>query len=86
MAKKTNRTRTRKPVVETPVESKATEPTPPVASRAARPAKSSRSQTGAERLEDEYAYITGDLRRVLIVAAVMFVLLIALNIIFDILG
>jgi hypothetical protein len=34
-----------------------------------------------ERLEDEYGYITGDLRRVFILAAAMFALLIALNLV-----
>ncbi len=55
----------------------------------ARPSKSpkvSRSQAAAERIEDEYAYITDDLRRVFILAAAMFVLLIALNVIFGLVG
>ena len=50
----------------------------------ARPGKApkmTRSQLAAERIEDEYAYITGDLRRVFILAAALFALLIALNVI-----
>ena len=51
-----------------------------------RPAKLSRSQAAAERIEEEYAYITNDLRRVFILAAAMFALLIALNVIFRLAG
>jgi hypothetical protein len=45
-----------------------------------------RSQMAAERLEDEYGYITGDLRRVFILAAAMFALLIVLNLILGLIG
>lgn len=48
--------------------------------------KVSRSQVAAERIEEEYAYITKDLRRVFILAAVMFGLLIALNIVIGAMG
>jgi hypothetical protein len=46
--------------------------------------KRSRSQTRAaipedQQLEEEYAYVLQDLRRVFVLAAVLFVLLIALN-------
>ena len=58
----------------------------PAAPRASRPAKVSRSQAAAERIEDEYAYITDDLRRVFILAALMFALLIAANLVFTMIG
>lgn len=48
--------------------------------------KVSRSQAAAERIEDEYAFITDDLRRVFILAGAMFALLIALNIILGLIG
>lgn len=48
--------------------------------------KLSRSQLASERIEDEYAYITDDLRRVFILAAIMFALLIVLNIILGQIG
>lgn len=95
MAKKTNRPKSktttrpaaRQPVVETPAPVEetvaATTTAAPAAPRAPRPPKLNRSQVAAERLEDEYAYIADDLRRVFILAAAMFILLIALNIIFD---
>jgi hypothetical protein len=51
-----------------------------------RPIKQSRSQVAAERIEEEYAYIIGDLRRVLILAAAMFALLIAVNVIIAVTG
>ena len=89
MAKKTNRQKSKsaarpaaKPVEVAPeveeatiVTTAATEPRAPKAS------KVSRSQAAAERIEDEYAYILGDLRRVFILAAAMFALLIILNIV-----
>lgn len=66
------------------VEEEVVAPEPVTAElRAPRTPKISRSQAAAERIEDEYAYITGDLRRVFILAAVMFGLLIVLNIIFN---
>ncbi len=90
MAKKTNRPKaktTPKPapqpvesVVETPIE------TAPTAPRAPRPTRQTRSQAASERLEDEYGYISGDLRRVFVLAAAMFALLIALNLIFGLLS
>ena len=90
MAKKTNRPKAKskpKPtaepiesVVETPIETAAPVP------RAPRPSKQTRGQAASERLEDEYSYITGDLRRVFILAALMFALLIALNLVFGLLG
>lgn len=51
------------------------------AEKAAKEPKLTRSQVAAERIEDEYSHITEDLRRVFILAAAMFALLIALNII-----
>lgn len=57
-----------------------------VAPRAPRAPKLSRSQMASERLEDEYAYITGDLRRVFILAGAMFALLIVLNVILSRVG
>lgn len=62
--------------------------TPPPAPepRAPKAPKLSRSQIAAERIEDEYAYITDDLRRVFILAAAMFALLVVLNIILGQLG
>lgn len=92
MAKKTNRPKAKpaakpKPIAE-PVESVVETPieTAPPASRAPRPAKQTRREIASERLEDEYGYITGDLRRVFILAAAMFALLIALNLVFGLLG
>lgn len=54
--------------------------------RVQRTSKLSRSQAAAERIEDEYAYITSDLRRVFILAGLIFALLIALNLIFQAMG
>jgi len=54
--------------------------------RAPRTPKLSRSQIAAERIEDEYAYITDDLRRVFILAGLIFALLIALNLVFQAIG
>lgn len=48
--------------------------------------KASRSQIAAERIEDEYAYIVGDLRQVFLLAAALFALLIILNVIFSLIG
>ncbi len=62
-------------------------PAPPVeAPRVPRTPKVSRSQAAAERLEDEYSYITGDLRRVFLLAAAMFALLIVVNLVFTMIG
>ena len=95
MAKKSNRQKTKsatrpaaKPVEITP---EVEEPVPAAPTAAAEPRapkapKVSRSQAAAERIEDEYAYITGDLRRVFILAAVMFALLIVLNIVLSRMG
>lgn len=88
MAKKNNRpkvkTTPKQPAVEAPPAAPAEEidaTPPPSEQRAPRAPKLSRSQIAAERIEDEYAYITGDLRRVFILAAAMFALLILLNIV-----
>lgn len=67
------------PVIEAEPE-RAAEPRP------GRTPKMTRSRAAAERIEDEYAYITKDLRRVFILAAAMFGLLIVLNIILTQLG
>ncbi len=61
-------------------------PPVPATPRARRLAKVNRSQVAAERLEDEYAYITDDLRRVFLLAALMFALLIVANLIFTRIG
>ena len=92
MAKKTNRpkaTPARPPTIAAePLarvgESPAAEtPAPP---RAPRASKQTRSQAASERLEDEYSYISSDLRRVFILAAIMFALLITLNIVFSLIS
>jgi hypothetical protein len=92
MAKKSNRSKARptskpqpKPaIVES--EQEQPEPAPAVEPRAPRVSKVTRSQMAAERLEDEYGYITGDLRRVFILAAALFALLIVLNLILGLVG
>jgi hypothetical protein len=87
MAKKTNTRPKAKPaprpakIADEPLESVET-----AAPRAPRPAKQSRSQAASERLEDEYSHISGELRRVFVLAAVMFTLLIALNVIFSLIS
>jgi hypothetical protein len=67
-------------VVETPAVETPSVP------RAPRPVKQTRSQAASERLEDEYSYISGDLWRVFILAAAMFALLIALNVVFSLIS
>ena len=93
MAKKTNRPKNKaapvapRKTVAPPVETEtppADATAAPDVPRAPRQRKLSRSQVAADRLDDEYAYITGDLRRVFILAAAMFARLIALNVIFGI--
>jgi hypothetical protein len=97
MAKKANRPKPKSPPrparpVAEPVAEPAQQPAAAEAAettaapRAPRAPKLSRSQAASERLEDEYAFISGDLRRVFILAAAMFALLIALNVIFNVLG
>ncbi len=95
MAKKTNRPKA-KPVprpakiadepLDSVVEVAAPATPAPTTPRAPRSTKQSRSQAASERLEDEYSFISGDLRRVFILAAVMFTLLIALNVIFSLIS
>ncbi len=88
MTKKSNRSKA-KPSTKTTAKEKTdnivtTEiaPAPPqTAARSARTAKLSRNQIAAERIEEEYAYITDDLRRVFLLAAAIFALLIVLNIV-----
>jgi hypothetical protein len=92
MAKKKNRPKAKPPtrvavepvIAESAAEQNTTADTG--IGRAAKAPKVTRSQVAAERLEDEYAYITGDLRRVFILAAAMFALLIALNVILGMIG
>lgn len=48
--------------------------------------KRTRREIAAAQLEEQYAYIVDDLRRVLILAAIMFGLLIAVNIAFSFLA
>ncbi|HEY1409081.1 MAG TPA: hypothetical protein VF434_09070 [Promineifilum sp.] len=84
MAKKNNRQRSKAPAKREPA-AEASEIAAELTT-SQRPAKLSRSQAAAERIEEEYAYITNDLRRVFILAAAMFALLIALNVIFRLAG
>ena len=93
MTKKSNRPKSKaapKPAVKVaPITSEPemlATPPPAPEPRVPRAPKLSRSQIAAERIEDEYAYITGDLRRVFILAAAMFALLIVLNIILGQMG
>ncbi len=93
MAKKSNRQKSKttprpaRPVEITPeVEETAEALTTTADPRAPKAPKVSRSQAAAERIEDEYAYILGDLRRVFILAAAMFALLIVLNVILSRMG
>jgi hypothetical protein len=92
MAKKSTRPKARptaKPTTKSEIverEEVKAEPAPSTAVRAPKVPKASRSQVAAERLEDEYSYITGDLRRVFILAGAMFALLIALNLILSLMG
>lgn len=51
-----------------------------------RPQKVSRQQATIEQLKDEYSYVTKDLRRVFVLAALMFVLLIVANLVLPLLG
>lgn len=86
MAKKSNRPKSKtatrpaaKPVV---IESEPeVAPPAPAEPRAAKAPKLSRSQVAAERIEDEYSFIVGDLRRVIILAVAMFALLVILNVV-----
>jgi hypothetical protein len=54
-----------------------------VEARPSQTAREARGRAETDRLEDEYAYITGDLRRVFILAGVMFALLIVLNLVLN---
>lgn len=88
MAKKTSRSKTktaRKQAAKAEVIAERPEaqpaPSPDPDSRPGKTPKVTRSQIAAERIEDEYAYITGDLRRVFVLAAAMFALLIVLNVV-----
>ena len=86
MAKKSNRPKSKpaaRPAAKTDViETEPAEALPPAAEpRAARAPKLSRSQAAAERIEDEYGFIVGDLRRVFLLALAMFALLIIINIV-----
>lgn len=93
MTKKANHSRNKaakkqspgaEPVIE-PVEAVIEAPLEPER-RPRKSAKMNRSQLANERIEDEYAYIVGDLRQVFILAAAMFALLIVLNIVFGLVG
>lgn len=89
MAKKSNRPRpkaaTKKASEPEPVPIEIPEAPEPVVEarvlKSSQAAKPKRQQATAERLEDEYAYIVGDLRRVLILAGLMFILLIVANLV-----
>lgn len=52
-----------------------------VEARAPRASRETRARSEAKKLEDEYGFIIDDLRRVFILAAAMFALLIALNLV-----
>lgn len=70
------------PMAEVPAEvDKGVTPAETAEPRVSRTPKLSRSQAAAERIEDEYSYITGDLRRVFILAGFIFGLLIVLNLV-----
>lgn len=75
------------PVVEAPAEvEQIAAPAETAEPRVPRTPKLSRSQVAAERIEDEYAYITSDLRRVFILAGLIFGLLIVLNLVLGAMG
>ena len=79
MAKKVRRVRRPQPAAPEPeVTAKAPAPERPRATKAAPPA---RAQSTAERFQDEYGYVVKDLRRVFLLAAAMFILLIVLNLV-----
>lgn len=62
-------------------------PAPPTPQpRSSRAPKVSRSQIASERIEEEYAYITNDLRRVFLLAGAIFALLIVLNVLISRVG
>lgn len=81
MAKKVRRVR--KPAPERTAASSATTVTEPVesSSTAGKSGKTSRSESTAEEFRSEYAYVLKDLRRVFLLAALLFALLIVLNLI-----
>jgi hypothetical protein len=56
---------------------------PVVEARPSKIAREGRGRAETGRLEDEYAYITSDLRRVFILAGAMFALLIVLNLVLN---
>lgn len=86
MAKKTKRSRSKPPAKKIPspaLEAESPAGAAPVenSTAATETPKSKSSPATGKQFEDEYSYIVGDLRRVLILAAVMFVLLITANLI-----
>ncbi len=88
MTKKSNRSKAKSSAKTTAKETTndivttETAPAPPLpGTRASRAPKLSRSQIAAERIEEEYAYIASDLRRVFLLAGAIFALLIVLNIV-----
>lgn len=93
MTKKSNRSKTKSSAKTAAKETTNTVVTTEIApapstpeSRPARTPKLSRSQIAAERIEDEYAYITDDLRRVFLLAGAIFALLIVLNVVISRVG
>ncbi len=93
MTKKSNRSKAKSSAKAAPKETTphvaTTEIAPaplPAESRPSRAPKLSRSQIAAERIEEEYAYITDDLRRVFLLAGAIFALLIVLNIVISRMG
>lgn len=74
------------PVVPPTVDEQAASSLMPRAPRAGTKPRLSRSQATIEQLKEEYAYVTKDLRSVFILAAAMFLLLIAANLVLPLLG
>ncbi len=83
MAKKSSPKKKPRIRTTTPPPPKELEAEPVVEARPPKLARDARARTEAGRLEDEYGYITSDLRRVFILAGAMFALLIALNLVLN---
>lgn len=81
MAKKVRRVRKPAPERATAVSTTAVAESADSSSTVSKSGKPSRSQSTAEEFRSEYAYVLNDLRRVFILAAFLFALLIALNLI-----
>jgi hypothetical protein len=79
MAKKSSSKRKPRTGTARPAAPQEPEVEPIVEARPSQIAREARGRAETGRLEDEYGYITSDLRRVFILAGAMFVLLIVLN-------